>query len=84
MITDSPVRPIGTRFDIESPAHIGSTDFMPKTHTYEVVAHVRCARFYGDTEGILREELKCVDIREKPLERDKDGWILIPWEMIEL
>jgi hypothetical protein len=57
-----PLRPIGQRFIEFYPPIVGSTDIFGKFYTWEVTAHVLCARYHGDEKGRLREEIRCVNI----------------------
>jgi len=52
--------PIGSLIQQEFPPDIYSTSSndMKSRITYKVVAHVKVARFLGDIEGVLAEELK--------------------------
>lgn len=59
------LQPVGTRFSQFYPPPEGSTEMYGKHCTWEVVAHVRCARFIGDKRGVLREESRAVDITQE-------------------
>jgi hypothetical protein len=57
------IRPIGTRFTIHYPPSEWSTDYHPTDILYGVIRHVKVARFRGDKDGILAEELKAIAIK---------------------
>ena len=53
------LRPIGSLIQQEIPPDLYSTSLSMKSRiTYKVTAHVKVARFLGDTEGVLAEELE--------------------------
>lgn len=58
------LRPIGTEFEIDLGVNLSSTDSnsMGRKIKYRVVGHKKVARFYGDKEGKLAEELEAISI----------------------
>lgn len=58
------LRPIGTRFKVTYPPSKSSTDWMAIEYECEVVAHVKTARFIGDTDGPMAEEIRFLSYRK--------------------
>ena len=67
------LRPIGTRFVQHFPPDINSTNPYAHDITYEVVKHVQAARFYGDKDGYMAEEVRVIDVMEVEPEWMKTG-----------
>lgn len=65
------LRPIGTRFWVHYPPDPWSTDPYSHDRLYEVVGHVKTARFLGDKDGPMGEEIKIIQIAAGISEEEK-------------
>ncbi len=64
MSQNNQLRPIGTTFEQRYNAADGTdTSIHDTVLTYQIVAHVKVARYYGDKDGEPAEELKCIASR---------------------
>lgn len=78
------LRPIGTRFTEVYQPPKNSTELMAIECEYEVVAHVKTARFLGDTEGPMAERLKIISRREvlpESVSLNDDGSMTVTYEL---
>lgn len=60
------LRPIGTIFKTEYPPTEGATNSVFTIVTYKIVDHIKVARFLGDKEGYMTEQLDVINIEEPP------------------
>lgn len=57
------LRPIGTRFKMTCSPSKSSTGWMATEYECEVVSHIKTARYPGDTEGSMAEEIRFLSYR---------------------